>query len=149
MAVKTNFTSREGFATFSDDMRIMKKFLLLLLTPLLLTGCSTITNLTPSKQTRNETGLYPVGVAFDTRQQSLRLESVKPSVVIGNETFPMRKTPLMKNRWETLVPVPADKNGVDYHFQFYYEYNAIPQVRPGSIMSREYHLDIVDKNAPK
>lgn len=127
----------------------MKKFLLLLLTPLLLTGCSTITNLTPNKQARNATGLYPVEVAFDTRKQSIRPQSIKPSVIIGNDTFPMRKTPLVKNRWETLVPIAPNQNAIDYHFQFYYEYNAIPQVRPGSLMSREYHLDIGEKPATK
>jgi hypothetical protein len=127
----------------------MKKFVLLLLTPLLLAGCSTITNLTPSKQTRNETGLYPVEVAFASRQQSLRPQSIKPSVMVGNDVYPMRRTPLVKNRWETLVPIGPDKKGIDYHFQFYYEYNAIPQVRPGSLASREYHLDIVDKPAGK
>lgn len=127
----------------------MKKFLLLLLTPLLFTGCSTVTNLTPAKQVRNETGLYPVEVAFSTRKQSIRPESVKPSVLVGNDVYPMRKTPLVNNRWETLVPVPPNKNGIDYHFQFYYEYNAIPQVRPGTLLSREYHMDIVDKGGRK
>jgi hypothetical protein len=121
----------------------MKKLLLLLLTPLLFTGCSTITNLTPDKQPRNAAGLYPVEVAFDTRQQSLRPQSIKPSVLVGVESYPMRKTPLMKNRWETLVPIPADKNAINYHFKFDFEYNAIPQVRPDSIMSREYQLEIV------
>jgi hypothetical protein len=119
------------------------------LTPLLLTGCSTITNLTPAKQTRNSTGFYPIEAAFATRQQSMRPESIKPSVLIGNETYPMRKTPLVKNRWETLVPIPADKKSIDYHFRFYYEYNSVPQVRPGSIASREYHLEIVDKAGGK
>jgi hypothetical protein len=147
--LKTNFTICGSFATFAGDMRTMKKFLLLILTPLLLTGCSTITNLTPAKQSRNATGLYPIDVAFDTRQQSLRPESVKPTVLIGNDSYPMRKTPLMKNRWETLVPIPADKKSIDYHFRFYFEYNAVPQVRPDSIMSREYHLDIVDKTDAK
>lgn len=127
----------------------MKKFLLLLLTPFFLAGCSTITNLTPAKQYRNASGLYPIEAAFATRQQSMRKDSIKPSVLIGNETYPMRKTPLVKNRWETLVPIPADKKSIDYHFRFYFEYNAIPQVRPDSISSREYHMEIVDKPGGK
>jgi hypothetical protein len=69
--------------------------------------------------------------------------------MIGHESYPMRKTPLMKNRWETLVPVPADKSAINYRFKFDFEYNAIPQVRPDSILSREYELQIVDKPGAK
>lgn len=122
----------------------MKKFLLLLLAPLLLAGCSTVTNLTPSKQPRNATGLYPVDVAFDTRQQSLRPESIKPFVVVGDQIYPMQKTPLMKNRWETLVPIPPHKNEINYLFRFDYEYNAVPQVRSSTILSRSYQLEVVN-----
>src|SRR6186713_913668 len=103
----------------------MKKFLLLLLTPLLFVGCSTITNLTPTQQSRNATGLYPVEAKWDSRQQSIRPQSIKPSVMVGLESYPMRKTSLMKNRWETLVPIPADKNVINYRFKFDFEYNAI------------------------
>ena len=122
----------------------MKKHFLLLLVPLLFVGCSTITNLTPSQQPRNSTGLYPVEVKWDSRQQSIRQQSLEPSVMIGHESYSMRKTPLMKNRWETLIPVPADKNEVNYRFKFDYEYNAIPQPRPDSRLSPEYKLRIVD-----
>ena len=61
----------------------------------------------------------------------------------------MRKTSLMKNRWETLVPIPADKNVINYRFKFDFEYNAIPQPRPDSILSREYQLEIGDKSGGK
>jgi hypothetical protein len=122
----------------------MKKFLLLPLIPLMFAGCSTITNLTPSKQTRNESGLYPVEAAWDSRQQSIRPQSIKPSVMVGLESYPMQRTALMKNRWETLVPIPADKNVINYRFKFDYEYNAIPQPLPDSKLSREYKLEIID-----
>jgi hypothetical protein len=127
----------------------MKKFLLLLLTPFLFVGCSTITNLTPATQPRNATGLYPIEAKWDSRQQSIRPQSFKPSVMVGLESYPMRKTPLMKNRWETLVPISADKNMINYRFKFDFEYNAIPQPRPDSILSREYQLGIVDRPAGK
>ena len=123
----------------------MKNLFLLLLTPFLFVGCSTITNLTPSQQPRNATGLYPVEAKWDSRQQSIRPQSIKPSVMVGLQSYPMQKTPLMKNRWETLVPVPADKNSIIYQFKFDYEYNSIPQPLPDSKLSREYKLDIVDK----
>ncbi len=137
-------TLQRASALQRSAKRIMKKFLLLLLTPLLFTGCSTITNLTPSQQPRNATGLYPVEVAWDSRQQSIRPDSIKPSVMVGLENYPMRKTPLMKNRWETLVPIPAGKNIINYRFKFDYDYNAIPQPRPDSRLSPEHKLQILD-----
>lgn len=128
----------------------MKKFLLLSLLPLLLAGCATtITNLTPSQQPRNALGLYPVEAAWESRQQSIRPDSFKPSVMVGLESYPMRKTPLMKNRWETLVPVPPNKNAINYRFKFDFEYNAIPQPRPNSKLSREYRLEILDRPGGK
>ena len=127
----------------------MKKFLLLLLTPLLFAGCSTITNLTPGHQPRNTTGLYPVEVKWDSRQQTIRPQSIKPSVMVGLENYSMRKTQKMSNRWETLVPIPADKSVINYRFKFDFEYNAIPQPRPDSILSREYQMEIGDKPGGK
>ena len=123
-----------------------KRFLPLLLLPCLLAGCTTtITNLTPSRQVRNTTGLYPFEVAWESSQQSLRKESLKPYVVIGLESYPMQATPMIKNRWETLVPVLADKEIVNYHFKFDYEYNAIPVPRQNSKLSRPYQLQILEK----
>src|SRR6185295_10608009 len=105
---------------------MMKRFLLLLLAPLLLTGCATtFTNLTPKQQVRNANNLYPVEVAFTTRQQSLRWETIRPFVNIGSDFYPMRQTLRMSDRWEALVPVPADKNSVQYRYKFDFKYNAM------------------------
>lgn len=142
--LKTNFTTGSGFATLARDMRTMKKFLLLLLTPLLFAGCSTITNLTPSQQPRNAAGLYPVEVKWDSRQQTIRPQSIEPSVLVGHDSYPMRKTPMMKNRWETLVPIPANQDEINYRFKFDYEYNAVPQPRPDSRLSPQHKLRIVN-----
>ena len=64
---------------------ILKKFLPLL--PLLLmTGCaSTFTRLSPLQQQRNANNLYPVEVQFNSPQQSLRLDSIKPYVLVNGE----------------------------------------------------------------
>jgi hypothetical protein len=108
-----------------------------------LTGCHTITNLTPSRLPRNANNLYPVEVKWDHKEQALRPESVKAFVMIGHDFYPMEKTLFMKNRWETLIPVPADKDAVYYRFKFEYDINAIPQPKHDSLLSREYKLQIV------
>ncbi|HAV65003.1 MAG TPA: hypothetical protein DCY13_21855 [Verrucomicrobiales bacterium] len=117
-----------------------------LLLPILLVGCTTssITNLTPGQQVRNSTGLYPVEAVWKSRQQSLVKDSVKPFVVVGLEAYPMRPTPLLNNRWETLIPIPAEKDHVYYQFKFDYEYKGFPARRSDSQLSKEYRLDLVN-----
>jgi hypothetical protein len=125
---------------------MLKKLLPLLSLPALLAGCaSQFTNLTPQQQTRNANHLYPVEVAFTSHQQSLRWDSIQPSVVIGTNFYTMRPTPLMKNRWETLVPVPADTTVTHYRYKFDFQYNAIPDRPSDSLLSPDYTLQILDK----
>lgn len=126
-------------------MGLNPKLTALVLLPLFLAGCATITNLTPGKQPRNAAGLYPVEVAWQSRQQSLRRETLKPYVVVGREFFPMEPTLLVSNRWETLIPIPAGKSLVNYRFKFDFQYNAIPAPRPDSKLSPSYQLQIQDK----
>ena len=116
------------------------------LVTVLLAGCtSTITNLTPSKQVRNASGMYPVAVEWDTRQQSVRASTLTPYVVVGFESYPMRSTLGMHNRWETVIPVPPDKSVVPYHIRFDYEYNSFGKPEKSSRLSGGYRLEIVEK----
>ena len=126
-------------------MKLNQNVLALLL-PCLITGCTTtITNLTPAQQKRSPTGLYPVEVNLDTRRQAMMEETIKPAVIVGFDVYPMQPTTMLSNRWETLVPVPADKSNIYYRFKFEYLVRRIPQARPESLRSPEYKLEIVDK----
>lgn len=124
---------------------MLKKFLPLLLAPLLLAGCATtFTNLTPKNQVRNANHLYPVEVAFNSRQQSLRWETIQPYVSVGTEFYPMRKTLLMTNRWEALVPVTGNQNKIEYRYKFEFKYNEFGQPpQNDSALSPVYTLRIV------
>lgn len=126
---------------------MLKKFLPVLLLPLLLTGCATtFSNLTPKQQLRNPNHLYPVEVAFTSRQQSLRWETIKPMVSVGTEFYRMRPTLRMTNRWECLVPVPAGKNAIEYRYRFDFKYNAVGQPpQDDSALSLVYKLVIIDR----
>ncbi len=144
--VKTHFTPRGVFGIIRLRMRTIKKVLPLWLLTLLLAGCSsTITNLTPGHQARNPTGLYHFGAAFDTSQQSLQQKTLKAYVVMGFDMYPMQQTPLVKNRWETVAPVPASQDIVLYRFKFEYEYLSIPQRKADSKLSPTYQLKIQEK----
>jgi len=125
----------------------MKKFLAVLVLPFLFAGCAaTLTNLTPQQQTRSTNNLYTVEVAMASRQQSLRWHSIKPQIVVGSETYPMRQTPLMTNRWEGVIPVSADKKSINYHYKFDFEYNTFGTPKQDSATSPEYTLRILEES---
>jgi len=118
----------------------------MLLIPVVLGGCNaTFTNLTPSRQTRNADNLYPVEVALASRQQTLRWSSIQPEIIVGSESYPMRPTPLMTNRWEGLIPVPGDRSQVRYYYKFDYEYNSLGKPKLSSAVSPEYELKILEE----
>jgi len=125
---------------------MLKKALVILLAPLLLAGCTaTSTNLAPRQQVRNPNNLYPVEVALSSRQQSLRWESVQASVVVGADSYPMRPTLLMTNRWEGLLPVRPGTKVVEYRYKFDFKYNAFgTQPKSDSAFSPKQTLRILD-----
>jgi hypothetical protein len=114
---------------------------------LLLTGCAAMfTRVTPLQQPRNPDNLYPVEVIFNSSQQSLRWDSIQPFVIVNGEPYPMRPVPMVQNRWEGLVPVPAGSDGVNYRFKFDYQFNNFgTPPKPDSAYSPEYQLKIVDQ----
>jgi hypothetical protein len=128
---------------------MLKKFLPFL-PVLLLAGCATttITRLTPGEQPRNANNLYPVEVAFDSNQQSLRLDSIQPFVLVNGQSqpLPLRPVPMVRNRWEGLVPVAPGMSAVNYRFKFDYLYNNFGTApKPNSVSSKVYTLKVVDQ----
>ena len=123
---------------------MVKKFALGL--PLLLMGCATtFTNLTPQQQTRNPDNQYQVEFALASRQQALRWDSIQPLVMVGPESYPMRPTPLMTNRWEAFVPIPPGRNLIQYRYKVDYDYNALGNAKSNSVISPEYTLKINER----
>jgi hypothetical protein len=110
------------------------------------TGCSTttITNLTPSRLPRKESGQYQFAAEYSTRQQSLVKESMVAYVIVGNDQYPMQRTEMVPDRWETLVPIAPDQDVVTYKFRFNYDYRAIPERRSNSRESRYYQLFLLE-----
>lgn len=81
---------------------------------------------------------------MDTTQQTVKDDTIKAYVLVGPESYPMERTPLLTNRWETLVPVPAGSNFIYYRYKFDYLYRSIPNPKPGSLLSPPYKLEILD-----
>ena len=138
------FTTLSGVC---DAARTMRNFAwIATIAALVFTGCATsrVTNLTTTRQPRNASGVYPVEFAWDTSQQSIVASSIKPYVVIDFDFYPMRPALGISNRWETVVPVPAGKKSVVYHFKVDYQYRAFGKPEKSSKLSPSYRLDILD-----
>jgi hypothetical protein len=122
-----------------------KKFLPLV-SVLVLTGCAgQFTRLTPLQQPRNPSNMYPVEVAFNSDQQSLRWETIQPFVLVNGQPYQLHQVPIVKNRWEGYVPVPLGVNQIEYRFKFDYKYNAVGTTpQSDSTYSPKYKLTIVN-----
>ncbi len=124
----------------------LRNSLLLCLAALCLSGCATtITNITPSNQPRNANNVYPFEVALETSQATIKENTLKAYVLLGETIYPMQPVQLLKNRWEALVPVAANTNYLYYRYKFDYSYNRIPKPADSSRLSPTYQLEIVDK----
>lgn len=121
---------------------MLKKTLPFLLLPLLAGCAAQFTNLAPSQTVRNSNNLYPVEVEFNSQQTALRWDTIKPTVVVSGQSFDMRPTMMMTNRWEGMVPIPADANAVQYHYRFDYDISGFGKLQPDSAVSKEYSLKI-------
>ena len=134
-------------AVFVPRCVIMLKKFLSLLPVLLFTGCAaTFSRLTPSQQPRNQNNVYPVEVSFNSSQQSLRWDSIKPYVLMNGTRLPMRQVLGIENRWEGLVPVPPTESSVTYRIVFDYDYNNFgTPPKPDSAFSPTYTLKITDQ----
>lgn len=110
-----------------------------------LTGCNaTFSNLTPRQQLRNTNNLYIVEVQFNSRQQTLRWDSIEPQIMVGNQFLPMRPTPLMTNRWEGVIPVAPEQKMVQYRYKFTYKYNQFGPPGVSSAISPTYSLRVIE-----
>jgi hypothetical protein len=124
---------------------MLKKSVPVMLLSLLLAGCaSQLTNLSSLHQERNANNLYPVEVGFHSRQQTIRWRSIQPHILVGQESYDMRPTPLMTNRWEGLIPVPPGTKSVEFRYKFDYQYNRMGPPGNDSALSPKYKLQIMD-----
>ena len=124
---------------------MMKKWtgFCLLLSAAIFAGCvTTVTNLTSTTQHRNPNNLYLIEYQWDTTQQTVRPQSIQPFVVVGFDTYEMRPTLKLTNRWEALVPISADKSVITYRFKVDYEFARFGAPGKASKASPEYKLYI-------
>ena len=106
-----------------------------------------ITNITPTLYPRNTTALYRVEMIWESNQKALRPETIAPEVrVVGHtNVYPMKRTPLLSNRWETLIgPLQPDETNLFYSIKVNWKYNTVPIPRANSLIKGPFRLRIVD-----
>jgi hypothetical protein len=113
---------------------------------LVLAGCASneISNMSPKVLRRTPNGLYPLEARWDSNLRAVRDDSMTPYVIIGTEFYPMQRTALTTNRWETLVPAPAGQRFLNFRFKFDYQMNGFGRRLPDSKLSPTYQIEIVD-----
>jgi hypothetical protein len=109
----------------------------LLLLPAVLAGCNSIVNLTPSQYPRDPSGYYHVEAMWDSSRTVNQWNSFKPLVVVDFKTYPMQREPLVQDRWEAFIPIPAGTDHVYYHYKFDFK-----DTEANSLMSDTYQLRI-------
>ena len=121
-----------------------KQFLALSLLLALLAGCvtNTVTQLTPTTQPRNPTGQYRVEFQWDSSQQTVRWDTIRPVAVVDLDTYEMKQVLRTTNRWEAFIPIPASKNQVIYQFKVDYEVTQFGKPRLTSKLSALYKMVI-------
>ena len=116
---------------------------------LLQTGClsTTVVNLTPSKVSRNAAGTYRFEAAWETNEKSIQEDSIEGFVVLNEVHYPMKKVPVVTDRWEALIPLEQASEGYTYHLKFDFIYDSHPEPKPNSLRTKPFSLKIVEPNA--
>ncbi len=109
---------------------------------LALTGCvtSSVTNLTPRFQDRNAENVYPVEIEFNSNLRTIRQETVRPYVQVDDDNYLMRRTPVVKHRWETLIPVSPDQSVLNYRVKVDFTYDSLPEPKVNSVLAGPFQL---------
>lgn len=107
-------------------------------------GCtgSRNTNLSPRTATTAAESTHLFETTFQTHRRGVPPENVKAWVVIGLALYPMQPVPNAVNRFEALLPLPADRPVLRYRYKFEFLYPGVLDNRINSTMSPEYELTI-------
>jgi len=84
---------------------------------LLLTGCGmTLTNLTPPSLAENPSQIYTLSLRVKRSAAAITQSSVVPFVVVGGQSYKMRKSPLSEDLYEYDYQLPAGQDEIAYYF---------------------------------
>jgi hypothetical protein len=124
-------------------MNDISRIIILSFSLILFAGCSTtITNLTPSQLPRADSALYPLDAHWELPRKEILEDSIQPYAVVEMEQYLMKRTPHVEDRWETVIPIPPEKNYIDYYFKIDYNYHGFGVIKHNSVASDPYSLKI-------
>ena len=125
-------------------MCMLKKMLLISTAALLVSGCASVTNLTPSQVPRDESGLYPFEMIFNTKATSVAHDSVQTLFNAGWRADPDGAHSAFDQSLEVLAPIPAGKELVNYQYKVNYQWKDLGKRKENSKLSEPFELRIQD-----
>lgn len=110
-----------------------------------LVGCDVkITDRTPSSFSENPSGVYTITAEIKAPQVVVP-GSLKPSVVVDGQIYPMSKSALGENLWEFDYRLPSGRTGGAYYILASYETKSGGDVRPGEAFTGLTHFTLVSR----
>jgi hypothetical protein len=98
--------------------------------------------LTPTTYPRSASGYYRVEAMWKSNQRVIEPDSFQPQVMVDLQNYPMKPVPLVQDRWEAFVPVPADKDYINYRYKFDFMQDGFHKPQGNSLMSSVYQLHV-------
>ena len=138
------FFFTEKWGVFIVRKHMLRKMLLMCAAADLASGCSSITNLTPSQLPRSDSGLYPFEVVFESKATALADDSIQAYLILDDQMIKMQRTPLLTNRWEVLAPIPVGTESVSYRYKINYQWKDFGKRRENSRLSEPFYLNVTE-----
>jgi hypothetical protein len=88
------------------------------LAAVLLGGCATmsLTNLTPSSQPENPSGIYTFTLRVTPKSSSVVPDTIAPHIVVGGESHDMQKNATIPGIYEFDYKLPPGQDSIGYYF---------------------------------
>jgi len=112
-----------------------------------LAGCQSpsITNLTPDALAENPSQIYNISARIAPKSAGYVKDSVRPTIVIDGQNFPMTKSSLGENIYEFEYQVPAGRSEIAYYFLTTYQVENNGVLSSQEDFSPLYHAKIAGR----
>lgn len=113
-----------------------------------LAGCQSVrlSNLTPAQIAENPSGIYTFTVRAETTTPTVEDESMRATITINGETYPMTRVPGEALLFEFDYRMPAGQDAVKYYYTVNYEYETGGVLRSDSLTSRDvYYSELINR----
>jgi len=128
-------------------MKISSIFLIFLAAAsLFLAGCEmTLSNLTAQKMAQNPSNLYTIAVEAQVLDSAVVADSVRATIVIDGQTYPMKPNPMRPSIFEYDYKMPRGRSEAKYYVVVYYDVKRATSTAHLSKRSDLYTLSLTNR----